>query len=232
MLAIEDAERLMGFPPGYTQPCFPLRRPNERMPVFDVDLQTFRRFSLLGLACSVPQSRWLGEQLKSPYQSKYVYDVLSTPFEKACPGPATGDRTIKAWPLAAYNMLAMSPDEPKWTGRRRAPSEISEFPLIRGFTPLGVFLEHSKNRPVRYELREGYLRRLELSHEDIDKTVLAALDVKRFKDDSSILPKKSKVVDILEGADDEDLQLETEYHCSDTDDDAEVATTAEHKEKR
>ena len=109
MLAIEDAERLMGFPPGYTQPCFPLRRPNERMPVFDVDLQTFRRFSLLGLACSVPQSRWLGEQLKSPYQSKYVYDVLSTPFEKACPGPATGDRTIKAWPLAAYNMLTMSP---------------------------------------------------------------------------------------------------------------------------
>ena len=234
MLAIEDAERLMGFPPGYTQPCFPLRRPNERMPVFDVDLQTFRRFSLLGLACSVPQSRWLGEQLKSPYQSKYVYDVLSTPFEKACPGPATGDRTIKAWPLAAYNMLTMSPDEPKWTGRRRAPSEISEFPLIRGFTPLGVFLEHSKNRPVRYELREGYLRRLELSHEDIDKTVLAALDVKRFKDDSSILPaKKNKVVDILEDADDEDLQLENEYYCSNTDDDAEeAAMTAEDKVKR
>ena len=239
MLAIEDAERLMGFPVGYTEPCYPLTRPNERRPVFDHDLQTFHRFSLLGLACAVPQSRWLGEQLKTPYNVKFCYDALSTPFEKDCPGPATSDRGSKAWPLAAYNMLNTNSNE-KWEGRMRAPTDVSEFPVIRGYTPLGDFLEFTKNSPVRYELRAGYLRRLEIAHENIDETVLQALDVKRV--DGEIVsalasPTKKPKYDILEGADEESEQddddSDDEGEPDDAMEDAEADDeTEESKEKR
>jgi len=233
MLAIEDAERLMGFPPGYTEPCYPLMRPNERAPVFDTDLQTMKRFSLLGLACSVPQSRWLGEQLKCPYNVKFTYDALATPFEKPCPGPATRDRSSKAWPLAAYNMLNVNGD-PKWTGRQRAPNEVSEFPLIRGFTPLGDFLEFTKNKPVRYELREGYLRRLELAHENIDSTILAALDVKRDSTQVTLpSPSKKSKIDILEDIDaEDDEQAANEYDDDSDEDEGESEETEAAKEKR
>lgn len=239
MLAIEDAERLMGFPCGYTEPCFPLVAPNQRHPVFDREQQTFRRFALLGLACSVPQSHWLGEQLKRPYSVKFSYDALSLQFENPCPGPATRDRGSKAWPLAAYNMLFVN-GAPKWTGRMRAPSDMSEFPLIRGFTPLGDFLEFTTNKPVRYELRAGFLRRLELRHENIDSTILEALDVKRV--DGEIVSvgqsqSKKPKYDILEGVDDYDEQAVNEYFSdsgssSDTEEDALAGLTEEEKEKR
>ena len=178
MLSIEDAERLMGFPPGYTEPAYPLRRPNERMPVYDVDLQTFRRFSLLGLACAVQQSRWLGERFADPYKVKFAFDALTEPFESSCPGPAATDRSSKAWPLAAYNML-VDKDEPQWHGRRRvAPDLVTEFPVIRAFEDLGSFCGNTIGvKTPRVELRDGYLRRLELNHKDVDASILEALDV-------------------------------------------------------
>lgn len=216
MLRIEDAERLMGFTPGYTLPCYPLKKPNERQPVYDEDLQTFKRFALLGLACSVPQSQWLGEQLFNPYGVKFAYDALSEPFEQACPGGADAHARAKAWPQAAYNMLE-DPTQPKWMGRRRAP-DVGDAPLIRGFVPLGEFLQY-QGAPVRYELRESYLRRLEISHDKIDETIRRALDVKQTpkkSGDALEAPgsaKKSRLLTILDDEDDNSAEDDVDFSC-------------------
>ena len=204
--------------------------------MFDVDLQTFRRFSLLAWRVQCRKvAGWASNSSLHISQSTFTtFSPRRLKRRVLDRRPEIGPSRLGCWPLTTCLPCQPTNQMDGAVATLAAASEISEFPLIRGFTPLGVFLEHSKNRPVRYELREGYLRRLELSHEDIDKTVLAALDVKRLKDDSSILPaKKNKVVDILEDADDEDLQLENEYYCSNTDDDAEeAAMTAEDKVKR
>jgi site-specific DNA-cytosine methylase len=236
MLRIEDAERLMGFTPGYTLPCYPLKKPNERQPVYDEELQTFKRFALLGLACSVPQSQWLGAQLFNPYGVKFTYDALSEPFEQACPGGAEAHARAKAWPQAAYNMLE-DPSQPKWMGRRRAPPEVGDAPLIRGFVPLGEFFEY-EGAPVRYELRASYLRRLEISHDKIDETIRRALDVKASSKksgdalESPASAKKSRLLTILNDEDEsteEDVDL---FSCDDgergdADDDGEVQDEVE-----
>jgi len=230
MLCIEDAERLMGFSPGYTLPCYPLLKANERTPVFDEDLQTFKRFALLGLACSVPQSQWLGEQLFNPYGVKFAYDALSEPFQSACPGGAEAHSRAKAWPQAAYNMLP-DPTQPNWTGRRRAPIEVTDTPLIRGFTPLGEFL-HMTGPPVRYELRASYLRRLEIAHDNIDETIRSALDVKESKkrvDPDSPSAKKSRLLTVIDDAsDDDDLQEDIDFLSCGVDEDGEDEDGEDH----
>ena len=82
MLRCSDAERLMGFPAGWTEPCYPLNlpgRPNRwldrasltHLPGFDTDASASRRLSLLGIAVAVPQARWIGERLANLYDLKF-----------------------------------------------------------------------------------------------------------------------------------------------------------------
>lgn len=77
MLRVEDAERLQGFPEGWTKPCFPVTAEglssHKRVPYKEMDLETHssRRWQLLGNAVTVHVARWLGERLMHPYRHKY-----------------------------------------------------------------------------------------------------------------------------------------------------------------
>ena len=177
-LAVEDAERLMGFEPGYAASCYPIADANGRAPTsFNVDAQTSKRFALLGLACAVPQSAWVGERLQNPYAVKFPYAALCAPFRRACPGGDDDDQE-GAWPLAAYNVFELDDaNEPRWKSRRRAPKTLSESPVVRAFVPLGEFLKFQRRaRDVDRETLRTYARRLRASgHDDVDELVRLAL---------------------------------------------------------
>ena len=78
LLPVGEAERLQGFPQGYTLPCYPLVPPgihSHRDPpplLKDAPARDALRWHLLGNAVSVPVARWLGEQLARPYAGKYL----------------------------------------------------------------------------------------------------------------------------------------------------------------
>ena len=56
-LEVEDAERLCGFPVGWTEPCFPLKVPGRPwMRAADTHPSYIKRMELLGRAVSVPQA--------------------------------------------------------------------------------------------------------------------------------------------------------------------------------
>ena len=89
MLHVEDAERIMGFPAGWTEPCYPLNRPGvppRQAADADVDASVAKRMSLLGIAVAPPQSRWIGERLANPYDLKFARDGDGVRFTMPCPG--------------------------------------------------------------------------------------------------------------------------------------------------
>jgi len=113
--SIEDAERLQGFPPGWTQT--------------DVNCATAKkaRWRLVGNAVSVPVARWIGERLKKP--SAYI--------------PKTDDVELKKakWPNAAWGSeeagrFAVNISE--WPLRMRRPSLLAFLNDSRNCTPLSV----------------------------------------------------------------------------------------------
>ena len=89
MLHVEDAERIMGFPAGWTKPCYPLNRPGvppRQTADADVECAVSKRMSLLGIAVAPPQSRWIGERLANPYALKFARDGDGVRFTMPCPG--------------------------------------------------------------------------------------------------------------------------------------------------
>eukprot|EP00210_Caulerpa_lentillifera_P001820 g1750.t1 len=78
MLRIQDAERLQGFPEGFTEPCFPIQQPglnshkNRQIKETEIDAWESKRYALLGNAVTVKVAEWLGERLSLPYKFKYV----------------------------------------------------------------------------------------------------------------------------------------------------------------
>jgi hypothetical protein len=59
----------MGFPAGWTEPCYPLNIPGQPFRMGgDTTVSHSKRMGLLGIAVAVPQSRWIGERLMDPYQ--------------------------------------------------------------------------------------------------------------------------------------------------------------------
>ena len=208
MLAVEDAERLLGFEPGHTAPCESLKRHagsnSERT-------MLHKRFALLGLACAVQHSEWLGVRLRAPYRVKFVRDAESTRFDVPCPGMdedgvkrkrcEQSDLFRSAWPLAAYNALESPGDSAgdAWMSRHAAPATLSESPVARAFIPLGDFLTHTletndPDKEVNFGTREAYKKLLETSgYRDVDELVRVALrgaaeDGVRFMEGSNHQP--------------------------------------------
>ena len=78
MLPLCEGERLQGFNPGFSEPCYPLRPPGihaHREPVLgpkDEDARASMRWALLSNAVSVPVARWLGDLLMYPHRFKYL----------------------------------------------------------------------------------------------------------------------------------------------------------------
>ena len=71
-LEIEDAERLNGFPVGWTESCYPLMIPGRPwMKAVDSHRSYIKRIELLGRAVAIPQARWIGRRLMSPYEIKF-----------------------------------------------------------------------------------------------------------------------------------------------------------------
>ena len=125
LLRIQDAERLQGMPPDWTEPGAVLasrgvsqsREGAERR--YDVAL----RWGLVGNAVCVPVARWLGERLRAPYSYKYVPRGCARPFNARLPD---------TWPRVAWRVVGVA------GGRHRA--EASEAPLYAPFAPIGDFV--------------------------------------------------------------------------------------------
>ena len=156
-LEIEDAERLNGFPVGWTESCFPLKRPGRPwMRAVDSHPSYVKRMELLGRAVSVPQARWIGQRLMSPYEIKFSRESEGINFSEPVPGLSNITREdseikakLRAWPLAAWNIIS-SPENINLSSKhdgvaslwrsRRGLNRMSDTPEICPFIPLGEFL--------------------------------------------------------------------------------------------
>lgn len=175
-LEVEDAERLSGFPVGWTEPCFPLKAPGRPwMRAVDTNPSYTKRMELLGRAVSIPQARWIGQRLISPYEFKFSRECEGVKFSKpvpSLPSVATenrdNDTTLYAWPSAAWNILSSpeiiklsttnDPGSSLWHGRRGLP-HMTEAPEICSFTPLGEFLSSAPRREFDSDALSGFISR-------------------------------------------------------------------------
>lgn len=120
MLHVDDAERVMGFPAGWTEPCYPLKshgRPTNRVGA-DADAALTKRVGLVGIAVAVPQARWIGERLMNPYGLKFSRAGDGVRFKVPVPGgpnASVGGAHVAALassalshPAAAENAFAAS----------------------------------------------------------------------------------------------------------------------------
>ena len=86
-LEIEDAERLNGFPVGWTESCYPLMIPGRPwMKAVDSYRSYTKRIELLGRAVAIPQARWIGRRLMSPYEIKFSRESDGINFSEPVPG--------------------------------------------------------------------------------------------------------------------------------------------------
>ena len=92
MLHVNDAERLMGFPAGWTEPCYPLNLPGRPARAIDrsegdsCEPSVAKRLEKLGIAVAVPQARWIGERLAKPYDLKFARAGDGVRFKIPVPG--------------------------------------------------------------------------------------------------------------------------------------------------
>lgn len=93
---IEDAERLQGFPAGWTEPS-----------VTDAGTRPGHRWKLVGNAVSVPLATWVGARLQEPGNYEPSHDRLLRPGE--------------SWPVAAWGFhgRVRVADLSAWPVRRR-----------------------------------------------------------------------------------------------------------------
>jgi len=139
MLDVRDAERLFGFPEGWTESCYPIINPDKpAASKIDYKIQTQKRLSVLGNSCAVPIFFWIGQQLNEPYISKFLMASLGKPFVAECPG----SRETSAWPRCAWNV---SP-QLFWKGRYGI-SGISSSPQLYPYIKLGKFLRYGDEIP-------------------------------------------------------------------------------------
>lgn len=132
---ITDAERLQGFPPGWTEPA-------TRVP----GVRTGHRWRLVGNAVSTRTSEWLADQLVAP-----------TAYDRSLDGPALG--AGDPWPTAAWGRAGdtRSVDVSAWPVRRPY-DHLQEF--LREPKPLSVratagFLRRARGSALRFV--DGFL---------------------------------------------------------------------------
>lgn len=138
---IRDAERLQGFPAGWTLPA-------------EIVAKKGARWKLVGNAVSVPAATWIGKRLRKPGR---LLDFDIRPLEHS-----------RRWPAAAFNVgtgrMAVAASE--WPLKRVAPS-LEDF-LKHEPTPLsaratGGFLGRAREAKLRFP--KGFLAAVE-SHLD------------------------------------------------------------------
>ena len=174
-LHIEDAERMNGFPVGWTEPCAPLEIPGfTGSHSLTTEAHLNKRFELLGLAVSIPQARWIGERLKRPYELKFSRSMHGKCFRTPVPGADIDNRSdrdsLNAWPKVAWNMTDFdAPQNERWQSRH-ALDGCKECPVISPFIPLGDFDIYRHVR-VNAETAKGCLQRLEENNVTIPEFV-------------------------------------------------------------
>ncbi|KAK3261200.1 hypothetical protein CYMTET_29881 [Cymbomonas tetramitiformis] len=166
----DDAERLQGFPPGWTTPCFPVVLPgvsSSPHPSIKVGRREKERMALIGNSVSVPVAEWLGHQLKNAYKEKYS-PAASVDGEDRRDGGELGSAE-EPWPGAAWNITRGCS-----SGRTRDASR-SEYPEIRAFIPLHEFRVSTVRRPS-VQVVLNWEQKLREHHYTIDRCVLATLE--------------------------------------------------------
>jgi len=130
---IEDAERLQGFPAGWTEPS-----------VTDAGTRPGHRWKLVGNAVSVPMARWLGGRLREPAGYDVQDDAPLRPGQ-AWPAAAWGYRgqafaaQVSPWPVRKpYRQLEAFLRSPKLLSARATAgflsrAESSSLHFVDGF---------------------------------------------------------------------------------------------------
>ena len=189
-LEIEDAERLNGFPVGWTESCYPLMIPGRPwMKAVDSHRSCIKRIELLGRAVAIPQARWIGQRLMSPYEIKFSRESDGINFSEPVPGLSSftkedsgTEAKLRAWPLAAWNILS-SPENIQLCSKydqaaslwrsRRGLKRMSNTPEIFSFIPLGEFLS-SQRQNIDAEKLLDFKVRAEKSNIELASFITAA----------------------------------------------------------
>jgi len=147
---IADAERLQGFPAGWTNPAATV-----------IGVRPGHRWKLIGNAVSVPVAEWLGRQLATPSGRAPIGDLISRG---------------EPWPQAAWGSRGRvySVDVSAYPVRRTAKS-LREF-LKRPRTPLSLraasgFLSRARVSGLKFE--EGFLEDVEAHVREMQQSVAA-----------------------------------------------------------
>jgi DNA (cytosine-5)-methyltransferase 1 len=130
---IEDAERLQGFPAGWTEPS-----------VTDAGTRPGHRWKLVGNAVSVPMARWLGTRLRDPGAYDAGDDRVLVPGDPWPPAAWGGNGTahaadVSAWPVRQrYRHLESFLRSPKLLSERATAgflrrAEASSLRFVDGF---------------------------------------------------------------------------------------------------
>lgn len=132
--SVEDAERLQGFPAGWTAPA-----------VEDAHARAGHRWKLVGNAVSVPMAQWVGRRLTDPGGFD---DTVQKPLTEACP-----------WPMAAwgYNGAVYEVDVSQWPVRRpyRHLESFVRRPAPLSWRATAGFLKRAESGRLRFV--DGFL---------------------------------------------------------------------------
>ena len=206
MLRVQDAERLQGFPEGYTECCFPIAAPGapihralsagDKCGSGQKSRRDNERWKLLGNAVTVQVAEWLGRQLMEPYRHKYVpscddkrFDLLASDStnETGIVDIFSGDLRAResivvpgTWPRGAWYLKTLG----------RFVATVSEAPEIRPFVPLGEFV-HGVGQPPDPGSLSVYVGRMREQGWDVTQTIQKAMQCGA----ASFLPSELEILE-------------------------------------
>lgn len=132
--SIEDAERLQGFPAGWTSPA-----------VDDAGSRKGHRWKLVGNAVSVPMAQWVGSRLAEPGDYDSSQDKLLEPGA--------------AWPTAAWGYAGTSyqAELSQWPVRKRYRhlDSFVQHPTLLSYRATAGFLKRAESGRLRFV--DGFL---------------------------------------------------------------------------
>lgn len=190
MLQVEDAERLQGFPEGYTDCCYPIAAPGapihralnaaDKSGSGQKTRRDSERWKLLGNAVTVQVAEWLGRQLIEPYRHKYIPSCDDKRFDLILSDSTgeTGFVDIFSGDLKARESLVVPGTWPRgaWYLKTlgRFIATVSEAPEIHPFVPLGDFV-HGVGQPPDPGSLSVYVGRMREQGWDVTQTIQKAM---------------------------------------------------------
>lgn len=144
---IRDAERLQGFPSGWTKPAEEIARPSVR-------------WRLVGNAVSVPVASWLGNKLRNPM-----------PYDNRADVPINGKWPTAAWGIKGKRYISNASDWPIKTTSKNLSSFLNYTPKPLSVKASKGFLNRANKGNLNFPI--GFLEMIENHYSTLEAVSLS-----------------------------------------------------------